>query len=97
MHSTTPSGVRRIWPIVPSAMMKRELLLSSSLSASMVARMYSTVRSNSFCGIGQALADLPHDQVHDSRRRATICCVNSCMQAIRSATAMVGQRPRPSS
>ena len=29
-----------------------------------------------------------------SRRRATICFVNSCMQAIRSATAMVGQRPR---
>ena len=30
----------------------------------MVARMYSTVRSNSFWRVDQALADLPHDQVH---------------------------------
>ena len=39
MHRTTPKGVRRIWPIVPSTTVKRELLLSCSFSASMVARI----------------------------------------------------------
>ena len=65
MHSTTPSGVRRIWPIVPSTIWKRELSLSRPLSASMVARMYSTVRSNSFSESLETLADLPHDEADD--------------------------------
>ena len=63
----------------------------------MVARMYSTVLSNSFSESAFDLADLPHDQVHYLAGGPTICRVKSCMQAMRSATVMVGHTPRPSS
>ena len=95
MHSTTPSGVRRIWPMVPSAMTKRELALSSSFSASMVALMYSTVRSNSFAESARLLPISHMIRRTTGSRCATICRTKSCMQAMRSATVMVGHWPRP--
>jgi len=39
MHSTMPSGERRIWAIVPSTIWKRELALSRLFSSAIVALM----------------------------------------------------------
>ena len=97
MHRTTPKGVRRIWPIVPSTTMKRELALSCSFSASIVARMYSTVRSNSFSESARLLPISHMSSRTTSSRAACIRLAKPCMQAIRSATAMVGHAPRPES
>ena len=95
MHSTTPSGVRRICPIVPSTTMKREFALSSSFRAWIVALMYSTVRSNSFSESAKLLPISHMISWTTWRRCATIFRVKSSMQAIRSPTDIVGHSPRP--
>jgi hypothetical protein len=65
MHSTTPSGVRRICLIVPSAITKREFALSSSFQRIDRLRHVGDGAIELLLRIGKALADLPHDQVHD--------------------------------
>ena len=95
MQSTTPSGVRRIWPIVPSTTTKREFELSSSLSALIVALMYSTVRSNSFSESPRLLPISHMISFTMSCFFAAICLVNVSMQPMRSATDIVGHSPRP--
>ena len=65
MQRTTPSGARRICATIPCSIVKRDEARSSSFSASIVSRMYSTVRSNSLLGVGEALADLPHQEADD--------------------------------
>ena len=61
----------------------------------MVATMYSTVRSNSFCESAKLLPISHMIRLTIGWRCATIWRTKSCMQAIRSATGIVGQAPRP--
>ena len=81
--------------MVPSAISNRELRLSSSFSAAIVATMYSTVRSNSFCESAWLLPISHMIRPTISVRSATICRTKSSMQAMRSPTDIVGHFPRP--
>ena len=95
MHRTTPSGARRIWAKTPCSMVKRDEARSRSFRASAVARMYSTVRSNSF---SESACDLPTSHISrrtTSARRATMAAAKASTWRMRPATGRVGQAPRP--
>jgi hypothetical protein len=92
----TPSGERRIWPKNPSSMTNRPALRSSDFNASIVSRTYWTVRSNS-ASASFLVLPISHivKRTTDSRT-FTMPATNFSVQAIRRATRIVGQAPRPS-
>src|SRR5665648_93703 len=95
MHSTTPKGDLRTWPIIPWWKISLDETRSSSLSAPMVSTIYSIVLSNSF---SESEWDLPISHIKRltiSGRFSRILTVNLWTHLIRSSTDMVGQTPRP--
>ncbi len=81
--------------MIPCSIAKRDEARSRSLSASMVSRMYSTVRSNS---VSASARDLPISHIRrrtTSARRSIMRRANSSTWRMRSATDIVGQAPRP--
>src|SRR4029450_7301455 len=97
MHSTTPSGERRICPKTPCSMTKRDDCRSRSLTACTVSRTYSTVRSHSFsaspCGF-----PISHMRSFTTSARSGFSFARNVSTAFRrSAMVARGHAPRPRS
>ena len=97
MHSTTPSGERRICPKTPCSMTKRDDCRSRSFTACTVSRTYSTVRSNSFSASPFGLP-ISHMRSFTTSARSGFSFARNVSTAFRrSAMVARGHAPRPRS